>query len=306
MIEVKEIKKSFGEVKAVEDLSFIVEKGEIVGLLGPNGAGKTTTMRVMSGFYAPDRGEVFINGVPVTRKPIEAQLKIGYLPENNPLYLDMLVSDLLKDSAKLKSIDKEEIKDALDFAVKSAGISEVYNRPIRELSKGYKQRVGLAIALLHKPEVLIMDEPTEGLDPKQRSEIRDLIKKLAINQTVIISTHILQEVESLCTRMIIIDKGKKVADGSVKELSAKSKNQKIVEIELEGKNLKKEIKKLADVKLVDSQKVTKDRLKLKLEAPVDYQIQSEISKLTNKNNWVIWGLKEETRKLEDVFKELTK
>jgi ABC-2 type transport system ATP-binding protein len=213
MIRVQNVSKAFGSVQAVSGLSFDVDQGEIVGLLGPNGAGKSTTMRMMTGYLSPDSGDVLLDDVSVVTNPIMVQQQIGYLPENNPLYPDMLVSDLLSYSAQLKNISPETKEEAIDFAVKSVSIEDVYYRPIRELSKGYKQRVGLSVALLHKPKILILDEPSEGLDPNQRTEIRSLITSLAKHHTIIMSTHVMQEVEAVCNRMVIISNGTLVADG---------------------------------------------------------------------------------------------
>ena len=306
MIRVKELSKSFGDIKALVDLSFEIEQGEIVGLLGPNGAGKTTTLRIMSGFYSPDKGDVFIDDVSVTKKPVLAQSVIGYLPENNPLYKDMLVSDMLAYSADLKGISKKDLPAALDFSVNAVNIKDVFNRPIGELSKGYKQRVGIAIALLNDPKILILDEPTEGLDPKQRIEIRELIKKLAKDHTVIISTHVLQEVEAFCSRIIIVSEGKKVADGTVKEFSQGTGDERIVFVEIEGRSVEKRLKIVKKVKVLETQKVEGDRVGVKLSTPLDFHVQPELSKLSQENKWVIWKLVEETRQLEDVFKEVTK
>ena len=306
MIRVKELSKSFGDIKALVDLSFEIEQGEIVGLLGPNGAGKTTTLRIMSGFYSPDKGDVFIDDVSVTKKPVLAQSVIGYLPENNPLYKDMLVSDMLAYSADLKGISKKDLPAALDFSVNAVNIKDVFNRPIGELSKGYKQRVGIAIALLNDPKILILDEPTEGLDPKQRIEIRELIKKLAKDHTVIISTHVLQEVEAFCSRIIIVSEGKKVADGTVKEFSQGTGDERIVFVEIEGRSVEKRLKIVKKVKVLETQKVEGDRVGVKLSTPLDFHVQPELSKLSQENKWVIWKLVKETRQLEDVFKEVTK
>ncbi len=308
MVEVRNIARSFGSTQAVDDLSFSIGGGEIVGLLGPNGAGKTTTMRIMSGFLSPDEGTVTVEGISILENPTEAQKIIGYLPENNPLYNEMLVSELLGVSADLKGLSRAKSttrKKALDFVVNAVNIKDVYYHPIRELSKGYKQRVGLAVVLLHKPKILILDEPTEGLDPNQRTEIRSLIKELAQERTVIISTHVMQEVEALCSRMIIINKGKRVADGSVEELSRGTKDEKIVHAGLEGENIEEGLRKLTEVKSVDCEKKKGNLVYAKIVTPADYLVQPEISQLAKENNWVIWSLQEERRNLEDVFKELT-
>ena len=195
MIELKNVTKEFDGKIAVDNISLKINKGEILGFLGPNGAGKTTTMRVITGFLVPDKGEVLIEGENMYNNPVKYKSLIGYMPENNPLYKDMLVKDSLNFIMDLHKIEKSKRKEKLDEVVKSTGIQSVYYKPISELSKGYKQRVGIAQVLIQDPEILILDEPTEGLDPNQRVEIRDLIKRMGKERTVIISTHVMQEVE---------------------------------------------------------------------------------------------------------------
>jgi ABC-2 type transport system ATP-binding protein len=306
MIRVQNISKAFGSVKAVTDLSFDVDQGEIVGLLGPNGAGKSTTMRMMTGYLTPDSGDVLLDNISVVKNPILVQQHIGYLPENNPLYADMLVSDLLSYSAQLKGIPSDSIEEAIDFAVKSVSIEDIYNRPIRELSKGYKQRVGLSVALLHKPKILILDEPSEGLDPNQRTEIRSLIISLAKHHTIIMSTHVMQEVEAVCNRMVIISNGKLVADGTPKELlrqTGSSGNR--IDIEIEGKNVEKLLKKLPGVQYVDVIKERDGKVVAKIGVTARIKIQPELSKLAAKEKWVIWKLSVEETHLEELFHQLT-
>lgn len=305
MILVNSISKNFGKLKAVDELAFEVNEGEIVGLLGPNGAGKSTTMRVMSGFLSPDKGDVVIDGVSVTKSPVEVKKMLGYLPENNPLYKDMLVSDLLDYSAKLKGVNASQKKEMMDFVVNSVNISEVYYRPILELSKGFKQRVGIALALLNRPKVLIMDEPTEGLDPNQRAEIRKLIKELSKNHTIIISTHVMQEVEALCTRMVIINAGKKVLDGNVNDLINNVKDERIISVKLEGNDANKKITNLKGVKKIDQKDSKNNMYEATIYVDKNVQLQPDISRLARENQWVIWELKEEVQLLEDLFKKLT-
>ncbi len=306
MVSVTNISKSFGQTVAVDGLSFTIKKGEIVGLLGPNGAGKTTTMRLIAGFLSPDKGSILINSISVFDKPTLAQTQIGYLPENNPLYKNMLVAELLNFSADLKRIPLDKKKEALDFAVKSANISSVYYHPISELSKGFKQRVGIAVCLLHKPNVLIMDEPTEGLDPNQRAEIRSLIKKLSQNHTIIISTHVMQEVEAVCNRMIIINKGRLVADGTPAQLSRLSGKGSQIVIDLEGKDIEKNLYKIKGIEKINLRKIKGNRMTVYLQIDKKIQIQPEISKLAARHGWIIWKLVEEKRELEDIFLALTK
>ncbi len=304
MISVSHLSKSFGSNLAVDDLSFEVNQGEIVGFLGPNGAGKTTTLRLITGFLSPDKGSVTINDIPVITEPIAAQQHIGYLPENNPLYYDMLVGEILDLSADLKNIPKEEKKEAFDFVVDSVGISDVFYRPVNELSKGYKQRVGIAIALLHQPKILIMDEPTEGLDPNQRTEIRTLIKKLSKNHTIVMSTHVMQEVSAVCNRMVIINKGKLVADGTPQELTRMEKGKSIIQIELEGSGVIAALKQIPDTKISDLERSGK-KIRAKLVSNSKNLIQPQISKQAHKNDWIIWKLNQEEQNLEDIFRQLT-
>ncbi|MGW8321414.1 MAG: ABC transporter ATP-binding protein [Thermodesulfobacteriota bacterium] len=220
MIKVEGLTKRYGDVTAIEDLSFQVEKGEIVGFLGPNGAGKTTTMRIITGFLSSTDGTVSVSGQDIFEKPMEVKKRIGYLPEQPPLYADMTVAGYLKFVAKIKGVPRSARADAIDRMVERCGLKDVRKKIIGKLSKGYRQRVGLAQAMIHDPQVLILDEPTIGLDPKQIIEIRELVKSLAGDQTIILSTHILPEVTMICQRCLIIDRGRIVADDSLEALTA--------------------------------------------------------------------------------------
>ena len=220
MIKVEGLTKRYGDVTAIEDLSFQVEKGEIVGFLGPNGAGKTTTMRIITGFLPSTDGSVSVGGNDIFEKPMEVKKKIGYLPEHPPLYADMTVTGYLKFVSKIKGVPRSARSDAIDRVVERCGLKENRKKIIGKLSKGYRQRVGLAQAMIHDPEVLILDEPTIGLDPKQIIEIRELVKSLAGDQTIILSTHILPEVTMICQRCLIIDRGRIVADDTLEALTA--------------------------------------------------------------------------------------
>jgi len=306
MIEAKNISKSFGFVKAIDDISFEIKQGEIVGFLGPNGAGKTTTMRILTGFLAPDNGSVTIENISVANQPTEAQKQIGYLPENNPLYRDMQVAELLDVAADLNAVPKAKRKEAFDFVVESVGISTVFYRPIGELSKGFKQRVGIAAALIHQPKTIIMDEPTEGLDPNQRAEIRTLIKKLARDHTIIMSTHVMGEAQAVCNRMLIINKGKIVADGTTEELSSAAQNESILQLEIEGKNVEQKLKALDAVKEFSFETGKNGRIIATLTSDKSNQLQPDISRLAGGNDWVIWKLSEQEHNLEDIFQKLTK
>ena len=228
-IEVSQLTRMYGEQKAVDDISFSLNKGEIVGFLGPNGAGKSTTMKIITGYIRPDRGTAVVSGINVQQDPLSAKRKIGYLPESNPLYYDMYVQEYLGFVADVHGISRK--KERVDNIINTVGLTPEKRKRTGQLSKGYKQRVGLAAALLHDPEVLVLDEPTTGLDPNQIIEIRDLIRSLGKNKTVLFSTHILQEVEAICDRVIIINKGKLVADSTLHELKgANGSGQTLEEI----------------------------------------------------------------------------
>src|SRR5688500_16886956 len=225
-IEVKNLTKIYGEQKAVNNISFTVSKGEIVGFLGPNGAGKSTTMKIITGYLQPDTGETIVCGIPVQQQPMESKRKTGYLPEANPLYYDMYVREYLGFIADVHGIAAK--KQQTEKAIATVGLTPESNKRIGQLSKGYKQRVGLAASLLHDPEVLILDEPTTGLDPNQIIEIREVIRKQGKDKTVLFSSHILQEVEAICDRVIIINKGELVADDKLSILQSRSKGSQTV------------------------------------------------------------------------------
>ena len=222
MIEVENLTKKFGSKTAVDHLSFSVKKGEVLGFLGPNGAGKSTTMRMVTGFISPTHGDARICGVSIVDKPAEAKQRIGYLPESAPLYNDMTVSGFLKFGAEIRGLHGTEKKDAVERAIETCFLQSVANQSIDTLSKGYRHRTCLAQSLLHDPEVLILDEPTDGLDPNQKHEVRQLIRRLGETKAILFSTHILEEVEAACTRAVIVDQGKIVIDGTPAELIARS------------------------------------------------------------------------------------
>ncbi len=239
-----QVAKHFNGIAAVDGVSFTVGRGEVVGFLGPNGAGKSTTMRMITQFLDPDAGSIRFDGVPIAESGSLAKRRIGYLPENNPLYAEMLVSEYLNFVARLRDLGTETAS-AIDEAVQSTGIEPVYHRPISELSKGYRQRVGLAAAILHRPDLLVLDEPTEGLDPNQRIEIRRLIGDLGRDRTVILSTHVLSEVEHTCSRLLIINKGKLAADGPVGELIHRARGATTITVEIQGSGVAEAIRGLA-------------------------------------------------------------
>lgn len=294
MIKAKNLTKFFGSTLAVDNLSFQIKKGEIVGFLGPNGAGKTTTVRMLTGFLQPDKGQIEIDDA------------IGYLPENNPLYQEMLVSEILEFFADLKHLSAKKRKLALDFVITATKLNEVFYQPVAILSKGFRQRVGLAIALLNKPAILILDEPTEGLDPNQRMEIRLLIKKLANHRTIILCTHVMQEVKALCSRILILNNGKLVADGTAEELSALAKKERSLKLEIEGKNIKSCLQKVIKDQSLQMERVGNNRFKIKLISRKNQKLPLLISRLARQHDWIIWQLAEEEYQLEDIFRKLTR
>ncbi len=253
MIEVSGLTKKYGERLAIDKLSFSIKAGEVVGLLGPNGAGKSTTMKILTGYMSPTSGTAKVCGFEVFSNPLEVKKRIGYLPENPPLYMDMIVCDYLKYAAQLKGVDQKQVDAYVEDALEKTQLTEVRNRIIKNLSKGFKQRVGIAQAIVSKPQVLILDEPTVGLDPKQVTEIRDLINSLKSHHTIIISTHILSEVEATCSKIIIIHQGKIVAQDSIENIHNLSKKSGILNmrIKIEKPDLVQKLKSLSGVERVE-------------------------------------------------------
>jgi len=305
MLEVKNISKSFGTTKAVSNLSFSIEKGEVVGLLGPNGAGKTTTMRVLANFYEPDEGEVLIDGVTIQANPLRAKKHIGYLPENNPLYPDVPVDEYLRFVGLAHGISRDKIDKALEKAIELTSLESVVFKPIAELSKGYRQRTGLAAAILHEPDVLILDEPTEGLDPNQRLEIRELLHRLGKQHTVLLSTHVLSEVQHTCDRLLIINEGHLAAQGSVTELLSGDANRQRVLLEVEGQNVRRGIETLDSVRIV-AYTTAHGRKRLTVESSHKEDLRPVLFRLSKDHNWTLWELNRERRGLEDIFTQFTK
>lgn len=301
MIELKKITKKFASLKAVDNLSLVIKEGEIIGLLGPNGAGKTTTLRMIAGVLPPSQGEIFINRQALSKREMEIKKLIGYLPENNPLYDEMTVEEFLKFWLEIKKVPFDLWKETIDFSVKSVGIAKVYYRPISELSKGYRQRVGLAQAILTKPEILILDEPTEGLDPNQRIEIKTLIHNLGKKRTVIVSSHVLAEIQAIANRIIILHQGRVVADGSVHELSKLKKGNQIIELEIKGRQVLSQLKKIKGMLKVQARR--KDYFLV--EAKKDKDIRPLIFNLCKQKNWQLLTMVKKEAKLEDVFNQLT-
>lgn len=306
-IEVKNLTKYFGDNKVLDDLNFNIDKGEIVGFLGPNAAGKTTTMRILTGFLAPKTGQITIAGQNILENYLEIRKKIGYLPENNPLYNELRVYEYLEFIAAVKNIEnnKQEIKRVVEIC----GLKEKVTQLISELSKGFRQRVGLAQALLGNPEIIIMDEPTSGLDPKQIIEIRNLIKEIGKTKTIILSTHILNEVEATCNRLIIINKGKIVASGTTQELISQAKGKAQIKIVILGPKpeIETALSQLPEIEKITSEPSDKIEENIFiLETKENTDPRRRIFELCISRNWIMLGLEYKVMKLEDVFLELTK
>jgi ABC-2 type transport system ATP-binding protein len=298
-IEVKHLSKFYGEQAAVNDISFSIGNGEIVGFLGPNGAGKSTTMKMITGFIPASEGEIKVCGKVVSVDSIETRKHIGYLPENNPLYLDMYVKEYLEFVGKIYKL--KNVRERVKEMIHLVGLEVEQNKKIGMLSKGYRQRVGLAQAIIHNPDVLILDEPTSGLDPNQLVEIRELIKRIGKEKTVMLSTHILQEVEAICDRVIIIRKGTLVADNLASNLQVASDTQ-VVFAEFEGNVSKSLLQKIPGVSKVE--KVTDQTFLIESESIDD--LRKMVAQFAQQNNLLVLTLRTEEKSLEEVFKNLTR
>lgn len=305
MITVKNVTKKYGKFKAVDNISFEVNDGEIIGLLGPNGAGKSTTMNILTGFIEPTQGEVIINGYNISKKPKKAKKCIGYMPEGVPLYKDMTVKEFITYMAELKGVKKENIKESVEQAMQDTWLQNVKKVLIKNLSKGYKQRVSMAGALVGNPEIIILDEPTVGLDPKQIIEIRNLIKKLGKNHTLIISSHILSEISQICEKVIIINKGQIVAVDSPENLEDKVNVENAINIIVEDMENKIESLKINGAKKVELIKKNDDNTKeYRIIPEKDYDIRKTIFSDLAKENITIFELKKPEITLEEAFMEL--
>jgi ABC-2 type transport system ATP-binding protein len=304
MIEVKDLTKYYGEFCAVKGISFEIKEGEITGLLGPNGAGKTTTMRMITGYFLPTAGSVTVNGINIAENPIDVKKMIGYLPESAPLYPDMLVYDYLVYAAEVHGLQNSE--DRIRETANLCGLIDVMHKNIGELSKGYRQRVGLAHAMIHDPKILVLDEPTSGLDPNQIIEIRDLIREIGKKKTVILSTHILPEVEATCDRVIIINKGTIVADNQTSELRSAAGRNMNIRVAVTGASFDELSAVLKALPSVDSFTKTDDPDKLTCGiASVSKDIRPDIYSAIKQKNWSLYELSREQNTLESVFRELT-
>ncbi len=305
MISVEHLSKAFRGVPAVQDVSFTIPQGEIVGFLGPNGAGKSTTMRMMAGFLAPDEGRVKINGACMQTDPIAAKRLLGYLPENNPLYKHLLVSEYLAFCMRLRGMHAAEQKAALDFAVPALGINEVFYRPLHELSKGYKQRVGIAQAILHSPPFIMLDEPTEGLDPNQRNEIRSLIRGLSQEHTILMSTHVMQEVAAVCSRILLISKGELLADTTPEALRQTADGTRVMIVEVDGADVCARMGERFGADAVELVARDNQRHTIRLRMTTDDKAIPNLSAFIAGEQWILWRMQEERRDLESAFRELT-
>ncbi len=294
-IKVIAISKIYKTQKALNEVSFSADKGQIIGFLGPNGAGKSTMMKILTGFIKPNSGQVFVDEIDVLKNPIEAQKIIGYLPEHNPLYTDMFVREYLQFQASIFKIDKSQIETCIE----KVGLTQEAHKKINQLSKGYQQRVGLAAAILHDPKVLILDEPTTGLDPNQIVEIRELIKELGKEKTVLFSTHIMQEVEAICDRVIIIKKGEILVDKKLAEL--KQNNQQVIEVTFNSKIEEQLIQQLQNI--VSCKNNKDNSWSITFESKED--MRPKIFDFAQENGLKILGLKANNKSLETLFREFT-
>ena len=307
MIEVKNVTKKYGTTVAVDNISFEVKKGEVVGFLGPNGAGKSTTMNMITGFIEPTNGQIIINGNDISRKPKKAKKDIGYMPENVPLYNELTAREFIKYMAELKMVKRDIRKQEVERVIKEVGLEEVQNKLIRNLSRGYKQRVSLAGALIGNPDVIILDEPTVGLDPKQITEIRSLIKKLGRKHTVILSSHILSEISQICERVIIINKGKIIAIDTPENLEKATKEKNNISIIVEDpkdnmKTLKDKIKEIESVKFIKDNNDGTKQYMVTSSSKID--LRKKLFEVLPKEEIVIFELKKAETTLEDAFIKL--
>ncbi len=309
MIEIKELKKEFGKTVVLDNISFTVKKGEILGFLGPNGAGKSTTMKMITSFWTPTGGSIEIDGLDVSKNSLKTRQKIGYLPETVPLYDDMRVFEYLKFVAEIRGIKKGSIKERIKKVVSDCNLEAVIRKPIEELSKGYRQRVGLAQAIMHNPDVLILDEPTTGLDPNQIIEIRDLIKEIGKEKTIIFSTHILSEVSATCDRAIIINKGKIIAEGTPSDLVNKAGGGEIIYVKIKGErdNVLAKLKAMENVERVEiKDKESEGIYGYEISPEGEIDLRESLSETVMTSGWSILEFNKKSVSLEDVFRELTK
>jgi len=299
------VSKRFDSIVAVDSVTCQVDRGQVVGFLGPNGAGKSTTMRMITQYYEPDAGAIRLDGMLLGDAGRDAKRRIGYLAENNPLYGEMLVSEYLDFIGRLRDLDTDERRRAVDEAVAATGVETVFHRPIGELSKGFRQRTGLAAAILHRPDLLVLDEPTEGLDPNQRVEIRRLIVELGRERTVLLSTHVLPEVQHVCSRLLIINRGRLVADGPVEQLVARARGGAHLTVEAAGAGVAERLAQLPGVRDLETRDATEGRIRAALTVGSDADLRPQIFELAKSQGWTLYELHQEAGSLEDLFHELT-
>jgi ABC-2 type transport system ATP-binding protein len=312
MINVKELTKRYARTTAVDHISFEVAKGQIVGFLGPNGAGKTTTMRMLTCFLPPSSGSATVAGFDILEQALEAKRRIGYLPEAPPLYPEMETAEYLLFVGKLKGLSGAELRTRVDYVCERCAISDVRTKLLGKLSKGYRQRVGLAQAIIHNPDVLILDEPTAGLDPKQINETRDLIKSLAGSHTIILSTHILPEVEQTCEQVIIINKGKLVATDSVRNLQARARGAESVVLEIAGRNgtlepglVQQKLERVSGVSRVACKNQRDSRAIFEVESQKGQLVRGDLARAVVESGWDLNELRPAAMSLEEIFLQLT-
>jgi ABC-2 type transport system ATP-binding protein len=312
MIKVQALTKKYARTTAVDQISFEVAKGQIVGFLGPNGAGKTTTMRMLTCFLPPSAGSATVAGFDVLERPLEVKKRIGYLPETPPIYPEMETAEYLKFVGKLKGLSGAELQKRVDYACDRCAVADVRKKLLGKLSKGYRQRVGLAQAIIHNPDVLILDEPTAGLDPKQINETRDLIKSLAGDHTIILSTHILPEVEQTCEQVIIINKGELVATDSVRNLQARARGAETVLLEIGGRNgdlesgmVQHKLEQVSGVSRVVSQGQEDGHIVFEVESQKGRFVRGDLARAVVESGWDLNELRPAAMSLEEIFLQLT-
>ncbi len=307
-VEIQQLCKQFGPFTAVDNISFKVTQGEVLGFLGPNGAGKSTTMKMITGFLTPTAGTALVDGFDIVQQPQEAKSRIGYLPEGAPAYPDMTPSDFLDFIAEVRGFKGEEKTRRVQETIEKVNLGSVAHQPIDTLSKGYKRRVGLAQAILHDPKVLILDEPTDGLDPNQKHEVRSLIRDMAKEKVIILSTHILEEVDAVCSRAIIIANGKLIADGAPNELEAKANNHQAIALSLSGGEAVAVRQSLLAVKGVRKLEILQESatgLSYQIFPTSGQSIIADISTLAREQHWSVTEMHVERGRLDDVFRQLT-
>jgi len=308
LVEVKNLYKRFGPITAVDDVSFRLNQGEVLGFLGPNGAGKTTTMRIITGFIIPDTGSVILGGDDIAHAPVVAKRRIGYLPEGAPLYSDMTSAGFLGFIAEIRGFRGKEKEYRIADTIEKIHLQSVLNQSIGTLSKGFKRRLGLAQAILHDPEILVLDEPTDGLDPNQKHEVRTLIQEMAAEKAIILSTHILEEVDSVCTRAIVISAGRLVGDSMPAKLRTRSHWHNAVTLLVrsdDGKDIHERLADLSDIQSVELVSETDGLVRLVLYAKNKKPIAATINQIAREQDWKVEGLYVEQGRLDDVFRTMT-